>query len=74
MLGALLAELRMARGLKMAQVIEALGVPRSTAYVWESSASRPEPEHLKALLALYGATEAQQLQAWNLRAGDPAEV
>jgi transcriptional regulator with XRE-family HTH domain len=67
MLGTLLAELRAARGLSMVQVIETLGVPRSTAYFWESPASRPEPEHLQALLTLYGASDAQQLQAWKLR-------
>ena len=68
MLGALLVELRRRRGLSMAEVIEHLGVPRSTAYGWEGAASRPEPEHLQRLLDLYAATDEDRLEAWRLRA------
>lgn len=68
MLGDLMAALRTRRGLTMAQVIEELGVPRSTAYVWESASSRPDPEHLQRLLDLYEASDADRLHAWELRA------
>lgn len=67
MLGALLRSLRERRGMPMAEVIEALGVPRSTAYYWESASSRPDPVDLKRLLDLYEATDAEQLRAWELR-------
>lgn len=71
MLGELLKRMRKQRGLKVRHVIEALGVPRSTAYFWETPAGRPDPASLGKLLDLYGATPEERLQAWQLRASDP---
>lgn len=70
MLGALLHSLRERAGLPMTRVVVELGVPRATAYAWEGADSRPEPENLKRLLDLYGATDDERLHAWELR-GEP---
>ena len=66
-LGAALAALRKRAGLSMAEVIERLSMPRSTAYWHESASGRPSPEHLQALLDLYQATDDERLEAWRLR-------
>ena len=68
MLGELLSRLRQRRGLTIPDVVERLGVPRSTAYQWEWASSRPEPENLQRLLDLYEATPDERLEAWELRA------
>lgn len=68
LLGDLLARLRQRRGMTMPEVVEALGIPRSTGYSWEGPHSRPEPENLQRLLDLYEATDEERLQAWDLRA------
>ncbi len=68
MLGEYLARLRQQRGMSVPEVVEALGIPRSTGYAWEGPHSRPEPENLQRLLDLYEATDAERLQAWDLRA------
>lgn len=67
-LGALLARLRAARGLKVPDVIEKLKLPKSTAYGWEGPKSRPEVEQLQSLLDFYEANAADRLLAWKLRA------
>lgn len=74
MLGAFLSGLRVRAGLSMAQVIERLSVPKSTAYWFEGDGSigRPSPEHLQALLDLYQATDEERLEAWRLRALPPS--
>lgn len=68
MLGEFLSRLRQRRGLTIPDVVDRLGVPRSTAYQWEWQSSRPEPENLQRLLDLYEATDAERLEAWELRA------
>jgi transcriptional regulator with XRE-family HTH domain len=75
-LAELLTNLRKRSGLAMPAVIDRLGVPRSTAYVWETTSSRPAPEHLQPLLDLYDATPEERLEAWRLRAApvDDASV
>lgn len=69
MLGSLLKAMREGAGLSLLKVRGKLGIPRSTLYMWESPASRPEPEDLQRLLDLYRATDEQRLKAWELRAG-----
>ena len=72
MLGEFLTTLRTSRGLSVPDVVERLGIPRSTAYAWEQPQSRPEPENLQALLNLYEATDEERLRAWELRAAGSA--
>jgi transcriptional regulator with XRE-family HTH domain len=64
----LLRDLRLRAALRVPEVAEALGVPRSTAYSWETPAGRPEPETLARLLKLYKASEDEELLAYRLRA------
>lgn len=72
MLGEHLRTLRKRKGFSVAKVIDALGVPRSTAYHWEGPSSRPDPVDLKRLLDLYEATADDKLRAYELR-GMPVE-
>lgn len=44
-----------------------VGVVRSAVYLWEADDRRPDPEHLQRLLDLYGASDAERLEAWRLR-------
>jgi transcriptional regulator with XRE-family HTH domain len=73
-LGELLRRLRTGRSLKMATVIERLQVPKATAYWWETSRGRPEPEQLQRLLDLYNASPTDRLKAWELRTSNPLET
>ncbi len=68
MLGDLLKRLRERAQLGVDDVVEQTGCAKSTVYLWESRASRPEPERLFALLKLYGASAEEQAEAWSLRA------
>ena len=67
-LGEALRAIRRERGLRVTQVVESLGVPRSTAYSWEGPTASPQPSELQALLDLYGATDDERLRIWSLRA------
>ena len=74
MLGEMLRRLRESRGLKVADVVEALDAPRATIYHWEGPNSRPEPESLKPLLELYEATDEERLAVWELRGTPPDQL
>ncbi len=62
-----LKALRIAAGKTVRDVREALGVPKATAYAWESEGARPEPEQLQRLLDLFEASDEDRLTAWRLR-------
>lgn len=74
MLGDHLKDLRTRAGLTMSEVVEKLGIPRATGYLWESPRSRPEPESLQRLLDLYNASASDRLRAWELRAAGRDEA
>ena len=72
MLHQLLAALRGRANMTLNDVQAGLGVSRATVYAWETPAVRPRPEHLQALLDLYGATDEERLEAWRLRSESKA--
>lgn len=73
-LGQRMRQLRERRGLTAAQVAEQLGASRASAYAWEGPRSHPTPEALGRLLDLYGATDAERLEVWRMRALEPDGV
>lgn len=79
-LAAKLKALRLARGLSVQQVADALGTPLATVYYWEAGvkSKRPGPAYLARLFALYDPPpevrdEINRLIALG-EAGDASEV
>lgn len=71
MLQTLLRSLREARGLKVADVADKLGVVRGTIYAWEAGEKLPDPVNLRALADVYEATETERADLARLRAFGP---
>lgn len=65
--------LREDAGLKVANVVERLGVARASVYAWEAGDHQPEPGTLLDLLDLYRPSDADQLVVWRLFGGATAQ-
>lgn len=69
----LLKQLRERAGLTVREAAERLGVQRATVYSWEAAETNktPEPAKLRAVMDLYGATNAERSEIARLRAFGP---
>lgn len=61
------------KDLKVTRVAEVLGVKRETVYQWQAGTKRPAPEHLGALIELYGLDAETERRLSRLYLGLPLD-